>query len=110
CELQNFVLPKKQSSASGTWTWSEQRFRDFPDRSRVLLAISLHQIVHARRHRDGVVPFALPHVAPENQTDAAGFHGNPRLMDRRVVAHLASARNEHERAAGGLDDLARSEE
>ena len=33
-------------------------------------------------HRDRGVPFALPHVAAEDQPDAAGFHGDVRFMDR----------------------------
>src|SRR5665213_2441319 len=71
-----------------------------------LYPVALHQVVHLCRHRERVVPFALPHVAAEDQADAAGLHRELGLVHGRLVAHLAAARDEHERAPGRLHDPA----
>src|SRR5690348_14685075 len=73
-----------------------------------LLSIAFHEFVHAARDAERVVPIALPHVASEDEAHAARFHCNLRFVNRIFVAHFAAARNEHQRASSGLDDLSQS--
>src|SRR5450432_2393050 len=74
------------SQTSPPSAWMPGRIRSSAASTRdsrvgaVLLSIAFHHFVHPGRHRNRVVPFALPHVAPEDQADAARFHCDLRFV------------------------------